>query len=131
MKERLESEMLHTISMAESDAHWLKEGKEMLVNGRMFDVKSFQQSSDGKVIVSGLYDDDETALVKAVRDTQQKDNNTSGKLLAQLFQFLGSINNSLNSDIFIFSLSNNSYFPGLEQRLTSQFITILSPPPQV
>jgi hypothetical protein len=130
MKRQLEIKMLHTITLARKDVHWYKEGKELLINGRMFDVRSFQPASDGKIIFSGLYDDDETSLVNKVRENQQTDKNTGGKLLAQLFQLLQASFNNAPSEVFIPSLNNN-HFPGIEQRLASPFITILSPPPQV
>jgi hypothetical protein len=130
MKRQLEIKMLHTITLAKKEVHWLKEGKELIINGRMFDVKSFQPAGDGKISFTGLYDDDETSLVNKVRESQKTGNNTGGKLLAQLFQFLQSSVNNTTEEIFIPSLHSNS-FPGIEQGLASQYITILSPPPQV
>ncbi len=130
MKRQLEIKMLHTIALAKNEVHWLKKGKELIINGRMFDVKSFHPAVDGKIIFSGLYDDEETSLINKVRENQQNDNTTGTKLLAQLFQLLqASFNNTL-SEVFIPSL-NNDHFPGIEQHLASQYITILSPPPQV
>ncbi len=130
MKRQLESKMLHTITLAKKEVNWLKEGKEILINGRMFDVKSFQPAGNGKISFTGLYDDDETALVNKVGKNQQNENNAGGKLLAQLFQLLQSSFNNTASEVIIPSLNNN-HFPGIEQRLPSQFLTILSPPPQV
>lgn len=37
----LENRMLQTITLARQDVYWVKEGKEVLINGRMFDVKNF------------------------------------------------------------------------------------------
>lgn len=130
MKRQLEIKMLHTITLAKNDVYWLKEGKEILINGRMFDVKSFQPAGNGKINFTGLYDDDETALINKVKENQQNDTDTGGKLLAQLFQLLQSFCNNSHAEIFIPSLNNN-HLPGIEQRLASQYITILSPPPQV
>jgi hypothetical protein len=130
MKRQLEIKMLHTITLEKNDVYWLKDGKEIIINGRMFDVKSFQPAGDGKIIFSGLYDDDETALADQVRKNQQTENNSGGKILAQLFQLLqASFNNAL-TEVFIPSLNNN-HFTDIEQSLVSQYITILSPPPQV
>jgi len=129
MKRQLEINMLHTITLAKKDVHWLKDGKEILINGRMFDVKSFLPAGDGKIIFSGLFDDDETELVNKVKENQQNDNNAGGKLLAQLFQILQSTCNHSPEEIFIPSLQYDP-FPGIEQRLASQYITLLSPPPQ-
>jgi hypothetical protein len=40
MQERLETNHLRTITVPENDIHWIKDGKEIWVNGRMFDIKS-------------------------------------------------------------------------------------------
>jgi hypothetical protein len=130
MKRQLEIKMLHTITLAKKDIHWLKDGKELLINGRMFDVKKIGPAGDGKIIFSGLYDDDETVLVNKMKRNQQNENNAGGKILAQLFQLLQASFNNAHTDVFIPSLNNN-HFPGIEQCLASPFIIILSPPPQV
>jgi hypothetical protein len=130
MKRQLEIKMLHTITLAKNDVYWLKEGKEILIDGRMFDVKSFKAVGTGEIRFTGLYDDDETALVNKMKKNQQNENNNGGKLLAQLFQLLQSSFNNTAEEIFIPSLNCN-HFPGIEQSLASQFIIILSPPPQV
>lgn len=130
MKRQLEIKMLHTITLAKNDVYWVKDGKEIIINGRMFDIKSFQPAGNGKISFTGLYDDDETTLVNKMKRNQQQENNNGGKLVAQLFQLLqASINNAL-TEVFIPSVNNNQ-FPGFEECLASQYITILSPPPQV
>jgi hypothetical protein len=131
MKQQLETRMLRTITLAKKDANWVNEGKEILVDGRMFDVKSFKVLPTGEITFTGLYDDDETALVNNIRKNQQNENNNSnGKLIIQLFQILEATIHNTASEILIATINNN-HFPGIEERLASQFITILSPPPQV
>ncbi len=129
MRRRLESNMLHTITIAKKDVRWLKDGKEILINGRMFDIKSSKSAGDGKISFTGLYDDEETSLVKEISKNQQNENNAGGKLLAQLFQLLSSTFNNTAQEIFIPSLNSNP-FPVMAQQLPSRFKTILSPPPQ-
>jgi hypothetical protein len=131
MKHRLESKMLHTVTLAEQNVQWIKEGKEILINGKMFDVKKFEQIDNGKIIFTGLYDEEETLLVNQVKKNQQNDNNTGGRLLAQFFQLLQITYDNTSIETFTFSFSSNNYFPGNEHRPTSQLITILTPPPQV
>ena len=130
MKRQLESNMLHAITLAKNDIYWLTDGKEIIINGRLFDVKSFHPAGTGKICFTGLYDDDETSLINKVKENQQTENTTGGKLLTQLFQFLQSACNNTPEEIFIPPF-NNIHFPGIEQRLPSQFMAIISPPPQV
>jgi hypothetical protein len=129
MNRQLESKMLHTITLSKKNVHWQRDGKELIINGRMFDVKNFQYAGDDKISFTGLYDEDETALINKIKENQQSETNTGGKLLAQLFQLLQSSFSDSPSDGFTPALTNN-HFPGSEQRLATPFIIILAPPPQ-
>jgi hypothetical protein len=130
MKHQLELKMLQTITLSINDVHWIREGKEILINGRMFDVKSFKAAGTDEISFTGLYDEEETALVNKMKRNQQQENSIGGKLLAQLFQLLQASFNTAPAEVFIPTI-NNDHFPGIEQRLASQYIIILSPPPQV
>jgi hypothetical protein len=130
MEQQLESKMLHTITLAESDIHWLKEGKEILINGRMFDVKTFKNIGIGKVVITGLFDEEETLLVNQVKKQHQNDTDNGTKSLAQFFQLLQITHHNTSEEIFIPYFSCSNYFPGDESRPTSPFVTILTPPPQ-
>jgi hypothetical protein len=130
MKQQLEIKMLHTITLAKNEVHWLKDGKEILINGRMFDVKGSHPAGNGKISFTGLYDDDETALVNKMNKNQENENKAGGKLLAQLFQLLQSPCNNTVTEVLIPSFITN-HFQVVEQCPASPFIAFLSPPPQV
>lgn len=131
MKQLLETKMLQVVVVAENNIHWVKKGKEILINGRMFDVKSIYKGSHGKIVFSGLYDDDETLLVNEVQKKQQHANNTGSKLLSQLFQLLQVIPGNQSEEFSKLSIPSNNNFPKFEQRLSTQCIAILTPPPQI
>ena len=128
MKRQLEDKMLHTFTLAKNDIHWMNGRKEILINGRMFDIKSFQPACDGKFIFTGLFDDEETALVNTIR--KGKENDKDGKLLTQLIQLLQSSFNNIPTGVICPSFNKN-YYLCVKQPLAFQFLTILSPPPQV
>jgi hypothetical protein len=130
MNRQLENQKLHTITLSKKDVHWLREGKEILISGRMFDVKSFQSVGDDTINFTGLFDDDETALVNKIKENHQSENKAGEKLLAQLFQLLQSSFSDSPSDVFIPCL-NKDRFPGNEQQLATPFNIVFSPPPQV
>lgn len=67
MLERLERRNLHTISLSPGEVVWYKKEKEIIINNRMFDVKSWK-NVDGKIIFQGLYDEEETAFLKKVKE---------------------------------------------------------------
>lgn len=60
-EERMERELLQTITVATEKIHWIKQGKEILLEGRMFDVKNFRQES-GSYTLTGFFDDEEDTL---------------------------------------------------------------------
>lgn len=71
-RERLERETLQTISIPSQQVYWVKQGKEILVDGKLFDVKSFSQQAD-KIIFTGVFDGKENRLVKHIKElTEQK-----------------------------------------------------------
>ena len=130
MKERLETQCLQTISVSENDLVWTQDGKEIWVNGRMFDIRS-SHLQNGVYVLSGLYDEDETVLAEHLQKDQQN-NNTNSKQLVQLFQLLQTIYNRPQEEPV--STANN--IPGRKfipdaSPLASQFISIFTPPPQV
>jgi hypothetical protein len=128
MKERLETQFLHNITVAEKDVHWMEDEKEIWVNGRMFDIES-SHLQNGVYVFSGLYDEEETALM----DRLQKDyhnNSTNSKQLVQLFQFLQSCYNNPQEEIVLPENIPGDKFIPESSPLASQFISIFTPPPQ-
>jgi hypothetical protein len=71
MEERLESDGLQTIIIPVKDFRWYEEGREIVVNGTMFDVRSIEQNND-KYIVTGLFDEEETELHIAMGRLQEE-----------------------------------------------------------
>ena len=128
MKEKLEKEFLHTITVPRNEVMWVKYNKEINVGDKLFDVKSFSEK-DGFYFFVGLFDTEETALNDLLaKDTDDKNEN---ELLAQLFHWLQSPGINLSFDQGITTGQNNTYpFPIL-LHISSPFINIPTPPPQV
>ncbi len=61
MLEKLEEGSLETLTLKEGSFHWYKKGKEIMVNGRLFDVKRIKKQED-KILITGLYDEKEDEL---------------------------------------------------------------------
>ena len=61
MKEKLEQEALQTFTVLEKNVTWIEKGKELIVDGRLFDVKSLKTKGE-YVEVTGLFDEMESAL---------------------------------------------------------------------
>ena len=124
--------MLVTISMSKEDIHWVKKGKEILVKDRLFDIKSFR--TDGNTcFITGLFDDDETALIKTIENNQRGENATgkTSRIFVQLIQTLQTL--FFESDNQEQTLTIKQTPPGLfnDDGLTEPFKDILTPPPQL
>jgi hypothetical protein len=127
MKEKLEISLLQTITINEKDVVWMDD-HEIWVNEHMFDIQT-KKLENGIYTFTGLYDEEETNLVKKHKDTTEK-NNEKNQLLSSLFQLLQSVfieddANSLNTDLIM-----AEYRPLILQHMASPFINILTPPPQ-
>ena len=127
MKEKLETSLLQTITISEKDVVWMDD-HEIWVNEHMFDIHT-KKLENGIYMFTGLYDEEETNLVKNHKDTTEK-NNEENQLLSSLFQLLQSAfiedeANSLITDLII-----TEYRPLILQHISSPFINILTPPPQ-
>lgn len=87
MRERLEKESLHKLVLDAAAVRWYKPGREILVGNRLFDVKESRSLDNGHVEFTGIFDDEETRLVKQVQETRENENNNTDEL-ASLFQLL-------------------------------------------
>jgi hypothetical protein len=129
MKEKLEWQSLHIITLAADDVRWVNK-KEIWVDGKMFDVKSFSLK-DGQYEFTGLFDEEETALAEQLKNKARQHNEPGNSPLAQLFQWLQAA--YLNNATMLLSpgeAANLKYcFPPPD--LTSPFKIIFTPPPRV
>jgi hypothetical protein len=84
MREKLESSALVVRYVPAGELHWYERGRELLIDGLMFDVKSIRETGGGYE-VTGLFDVEETdlftKLIQHASDRQQGQG-----LLAGLFQ---------------------------------------------
>jgi hypothetical protein len=127
MKEELERRNLQTLRIPEQEVIWMDK-HEIWVNEQMFDIHS-RSLENGIYTFTGLYDEQETLLVKQHEDATGK-NLDENKMLAQLFKCLQTI----------FLDSSAEYTPGTGRLAAlfafctnepvKQFRVILTPPPQ-
>ena len=66
MEASLQRETLVTVSLPASEVDWYEEGREIMVEGRMFDIKTYE-IKDGLFTAQGIYDDDETEVVNLMK----------------------------------------------------------------
>lgn len=126
MKEKLEGEFLHTITVPKDKVNWVKYNKEIRIDSKLFDVNSFSEKN-GIYFFTGLFDREETALNDLLeKETEDGDQNE----LAQLFQLLQSSCTNLISNCFIISSQGKTTCFPILLDISSPFVNIPTPPPQ-
>jgi hypothetical protein len=86
MLEKLEHSQLKQITLHNDAVHWYKQGKEVMVDSKLFDVHSFSVQNDSTVL-KGLFDDEETLLKDQVRKLlteSDKKNSSRALIIAKL-----------------------------------------------
>ena len=89
MEEALKKEHLQTITVAANEVRWIENGKEILVQGQLFDVKEVRREA-GRLVLRGLFDETEMALVKQLDAACREKNKNDDFAFAQFFQLLNS-----------------------------------------
>ena len=124
---------LQTISIQTTKVVWVREGKEILLNDKLFDVKFFSETGD-YLKVTGLFDAKEDELNNQIQKSEQDKspaNQTSNNLLFSfLFQPLFSNLNSIHlSNSWFLTLNNYNFSPA--ENLYSIYRNVSSPPPKI
>lgn len=130
MKEKMEKEQLHTIVIADNEIQWAKAGKEIWVEGKMFDIKS-SKSEDGFTTFKGLFDHEETLLKLVLKKNWGKSQANHNQLFAQLFQTLQSIYFTYPDNSFTESSNLLQVYPFFSPNIQTQFLEIPTPPPLI
>jgi hypothetical protein len=126
-KEKLEKGMLQTLVLNKNEFNWFKINKEISIDGKLFDVKSFSEKN-GWYVFKGIYDHDETALNKNINNSI---NEKANQFLTGLFQMLFSAHSSNFPELPPIGKMVVSSFPLIVQDISSPVKDILTPPPQL
>lgn len=109
---RFDTEKTETISVSKQNINWVKKGKEVLIDGKYFDVKSFRTEGD-IIALTGYYDHKEDKLVNHIKKIfqQNKDSNFPIDLMASKFLFfpIYSNNTEINYLLSWHAISNQFY----------------------
>ena len=84
---RFEKESLQTISISSGKLYWVKPGKEILVDGKLFDVKSFYSKAD-KILLTGFFDNKEDKLVSHIKNLSEQKKGTESPFTKLAVKFL-------------------------------------------
>jgi hypothetical protein len=130
MEEKLERSSLETVLINTDQLVWVKKGKEVLLSGKLFDVKSLE-ITDGKIRLTGLFDTVEDAISKKITALQNNKNDSSSPVFSMLAKLLcPAILQQYNSNSIIDILSDIDKFPALLcAKCTKPLISVTTPPP--
>jgi hypothetical protein len=131
MVSKLKHNILSTITIKQDDIKCVKSNKEILVNGRLFDVNSIVKKADCFEI-TGLFDVDEDLLQKELTDFNNQKNKGDSPINQLMKKYL-------SSDAFFhepdFSFATNvfgiqCFYSTYSGNVIQQLLPVDSPPPK-
>lgn len=132
MEEELEKSKLQTIRIPVNEVSWYKKNRELLVDGKLFDVKT-QTELQGVIEFTGLFDEQETAIalqLDALRHQHADGGDDAGSISAKyasIFLYKEHHHQS-RFQPFLIRLTHNIRFRN--HRWISPALPILTPPPR-
>jgi hypothetical protein len=127
MREKLKTEQLQKLAIPENEVVWMDD-HEIWVNEHMFDIHS-SKLENGVYHFTGLYDEAETELVKAHRETEGKDNDDD-KALTQIFKLVLFNYREKTNDLSERPVMQYSYLPYDIDIHHAPFDNVPTPPPR-
>jgi len=130
MRQELKHKQLVTLQLPVDEIQWYKEGKEIIVEGLLFDVKSITYNN-GLATISGLYDKKEKEINKQIEKANNElQNNTLNTKLVKLLGFYFIFNEQLaNFDINTFRINTPQLGCTDDYRLPVNYLSVPTPPP--
>jgi len=132
MEDQLKSASLRTISIDINTVHWTKKNKELIIDGKLFDVRSYTVNGS-RLILTGLYDNDEDVLNEQMKSFVQQKNGANAPLNHAVFNLLFPPLYNNTADAFAqnpWQVIALHFTPYQEEKIPSNTLSILSPPPK-
>lgn len=132
MMEKMEKDELQTISIPTDQIRWFKKNHELMIDGKMFDVRSISKQGDTSMI-TGLFDDDDTELHEALADMHEQKNKGQNNALLLYQVCLGIIADHdpfINQPVSVHYEFTKISFANYEDTILQSYLPIFSPPPE-
>lgn len=128
LKERLEKEAPVHLVIPAGELVWVKMGREILVDGKMFDITTIRYEGD-TALVTGIFDSKETSIMHGLKRQASPTKAATG--LGHLFVWLQQFVATGTTLAFSFGPSDApSFAPLTLARYTPPVLLLLAPPPQ-
>jgi hypothetical protein len=130
MRQELKHKLLVTLQIPADKIQWYKKGKEIIVEGSLFDVKSITYKN-GLATVKGLYDKKEKEINKQIeKANNESQNNTLNTTLVKLLGFYFIYNKQLVTvNITAFRINTPQLGCTVSNRLPVHYLSVPTPPP--
>ncbi len=127
MQKKLGREKLVTITQKEEEVKWM-DRHEIMVNGYMFDI-STMKLENGTYTFTGLFDKEETELVKKHREHQDQKENAGAALVVSLLATPALSFSQAEPTPFNYSVSDP--YPFFNHTFgNAPYLDLITPPPQ-
>lgn len=130
MRDKLEKISLQTISVEANRIVWIKQDKEIMIDGKLFDIKSAEIKGN-TIVFRGLFDKDEDAIKnKLTTLAGQNHKDSQSQKASLLLLLLSPLYNKEETTSFAFiKYSINKKFPSYTEGIPmAPMYTILRPP---
>jgi hypothetical protein len=132
MEEKLETASLQTISIDVTAIQWLKKNKEAVIDGKSFDVKTYNISGN-KIILTGLFDDEEDNLNNQLKDFIQQKNGANDPSSSTVIKFLFPPlynNTAASTDQLVWQNVPHHFMPYKAEKVVEKYLSSDIPPPR-
>jgi hypothetical protein len=130
-QQRFATEQIQTVVITAEKFAWVENEKDVLINGRLFDVKSIKKAGQN-IELTGFFDHKEDRIVKHLQNNEQQKNNSSSLLNQFVFNFIFLPNYKETTTL---SIQNNWQFIASQFRVYTESLSCMAypaiaPPPK-
>ena len=131
-EDQLNTTSLQTVTIPLSELHWLNNEKELLIAGKLFDVKSYFFTNN-TVTLAGLYDNNEDELVQELFTMVDHKNGSESAISDIIFKYLffpvfTDHSPGINDVSWQMRVVHFSRYMGI---IPSPISSVISPPPKI
>lgn len=131
-REALEQKESITITIPTHELVWIEKGKELMIEGEMFDVGEYKIHGDS-VMLTGLYDKDETLIIKKLNQVTGNTTNSGKETTLVIFKWFSCFASAGYHEAVSFSRNESLYhtYILISDKLSASFRVTDSPPPWI
>lgn len=131
IKVQLEKESLQHITISLADLNWTDEGKEIIIGGKLFDVRSFSLSKNN-ITVLGLFDNKEDRLHEQLLNLVHEKKGIASPVneITVKFIFFPVYDNACSFTLDNFCLISAHRFPIYDEMSRKISLSCSTPPPR-